>query len=307
VLLHRLELQASRLADKYSASLAEDDRAREERCADALRCRGYLALARELLQLRNTVEPAEPPALPGCQSMKRSACYANPMEYNRLDLNVWGDYLDAVQDLQSHTPALRAMHPGVRIPDLLFRGQREADWKLETTLERYHPSSLSLAHYYTSISAARPQIEAHTGLRWEIELPNEYRKRARDSDAGLFFMGDLPAYDYMVYLRHHGFPSPLLDWTRSPYIAAFFSFRDEGDPDGRVAIYVYRETAGGLKATKRVCWANQGSACTDHTSELIVGISCNSASTPFARLSWTPDRNGTTRRTRLYSARSFAP
>jgi hypothetical protein len=30
----------------------------------------------------------------------------------------------------------------------------------------------------------------------------------------------------MTYLRHNGFPSPLTDWTRSPYIAAFFAFRD---------------------------------------------------------------------------------
>jgi len=32
----------------------------------------------------------------------------------------------------------------------------------------------------------------------------------------------------MTRLRHHGFPSPLLDWPQSPYIAAFFAFNKKG-------------------------------------------------------------------------------
>jgi hypothetical protein len=32
------------------------------------------------------------------------------------------------------------------------------------------------------------------------------------------------SYDFMTRLRHHGFPSPLLDWPQSPYTAAFFAF-----------------------------------------------------------------------------------
>jgi FRG domain len=48
----------------------------------------------------------------------------------------------------------------------------------------------------------------------------------------------------MAYLRHHGFPSPLLDWTRSPYVAAFFAFNKAiEDSNSRVSIYIFGETS----------------------------------------------------------------
>ncbi len=57
---------------------------------------------------------------------------------------------------------------------------------------------------------------------------------------------NFPNFEYLAYLRHHGFPSPLLDWTESPYVAAFFAFREPPPPEATaVRIYLYYSDLGG--------------------------------------------------------------
>ena len=123
----------------------------------------------------------------------------------------------------------------------LFRGQGNSSWLLETTLERcgQEQRQMLFKDYYRLISAAvRPQIEASTAIRWD-DVPSypDVEKKAMEYLA--FLHEPIPAYSYMAYLRHHGFPSPLLDWTRTPHVAAYFAFREPANE--RVAIYVYSE------------------------------------------------------------------
>ena len=44
----------------------------------------------------------------------------------------------------------------------------------------------------------------------------------------------------MSYIRHLGFPTPILDWSRNYNIASFFAFEDKTDSKS-VSIYIYQE------------------------------------------------------------------
>jgi FRG domain len=107
---------------------------------------------------------------------------------------------------------------------LVFRGHGSENWKLETTLERsWHPQKVS--EYYRLILRIKSEIESLADLAWP-KGPTwpEVDKLVKDYEPFALRLGDLPHYEYMTYLRHHGFPTPLLDWSRSPFVAAYFAF-----------------------------------------------------------------------------------
>jgi hypothetical protein len=104
------------------------------------------------------------------------------------------------------------------------------------------PDDIVIAGRLASEYAAKPKLETFIKTPWDIPTPPEYDRWLDEKDALKFF--DFSGYEYLAYLRHHGFPSPFIDWTSSPYIAAFFAFNDcSSSEKNSVSIYCYLEHA----------------------------------------------------------------
>ena len=158
-----------------------------------------------------------------------------------LDLSNWKEFEDNLERFYSERKKL-ANKSTSHVSKPLFRGQSYSGWKLKTTLERYTDVKHSLSGYYRKISAAKPHIETFTKKSWKIPSLAKYEEWLGKIDLSSIY--EYPAYEYMIYLRHHGFPSPLLDWTMSPYIAAHFAFSKIDKKANLVSIYAFMEYYG---------------------------------------------------------------
>lgn len=134
---------------------------------------------------------------------------------------------------------------------LLFRGHMNSKWSLSTTLERAGFLDLSFREYVLKVEETRSQIETIINKRWDYQFKELDLHNAKDAVDLLPTPKLIHLYELFVYLRHHAFPSPLLDWSTSPYVAAYFAFDFMGKeaPDSnKVAIYCYAETIDGTKS-----------------------------------------------------------
>ena len=149
-------------------------------------------------------------------------------------LNSWEDCATKIGNIES-----RHAERGV-----WFRGQSKAKWQLLSTLER-GGSRFTLEGYFNLMRRIKPEIEASVGPRLnELPAPEEVRELALSYDDIERLLN--AGISSMAYLRHHGFPSPLLDWSASPDVAAYFAFA-HAKRDEPVAIFVYVEAPDGVK------------------------------------------------------------
>jgi hypothetical protein len=111
-----------------------------------------------------------------------------------------------------------------------FRGHAVANWRLEATLERA-TTQLVAASIGTVFHVSRQRLRPGTH---EKELLLDFQRGAHQ------YMALTPAeeevVDWLALMQHHGAPTRLLDWTRSPYVALYFAL-EKPQPKERSAIW----------------------------------------------------------------------
>jgi hypothetical protein len=95
---------------------------------------------------------------------------------------------------------------GLEPARFVFRGQGNNRWKLRTSFHRTGRANL---HRFMrqDVSALYRHMTGLAPHRFNLENSLDYAA-------------------FLALVQHHGYPTPLLDWTLSPFIAAYFAFKN---------------------------------------------------------------------------------
>lgn len=135
------------------------------------------------------------------------------MSYYTVKVRSWRELTDKIDELEVYKNSLV----------WYLRGQADATWQLMPSLLRI-------------IGADRPDAQAAL----EIE---DLALRLFQSQAHLYLKPDLidqnswACIAWWSLMQHYSCPTRLLDWTRSPYVAAYFAANQQRDRDGAIWLF----------------------------------------------------------------------
>jgi hypothetical protein len=110
--------------------------------------------------------------------------------------------------------------PAERRNDYWFRGQADARWPLQASLDRRR----TFNSQEERTDYANRLLDAFRSHVMGLEIGRDPRTIADDQ--------------WELLARHHGLPTTILDWSSSPFVAAYFAFAEDPPADAEaVAVW----------------------------------------------------------------------